>query len=205
MSDPVSEDEAVAACECKLGETAWKYDRMELLAEVGNKWATSPDDGGISTSSLQRDYNREIIKSAAREADMTLLDGEAENFRRLLRAEKGVDTASKTEAMQRLTDGGVDAKSLENSLVGETTVHQHLTKCLGLEYNRPTPTQESSIAKIQQAKRQYEGNVEDALRQQNLEAETSRISVSTNVVCKHCESIYDAGAFISDNGCDCLD
>lgn len=124
-----------AACDCKLGRVADKWDLHPATRALVTAW----QDDGESLRSLAGTFNRRLLGRAMAEGGTTPLDGEVGNYYRLLTGDD-VSRGMVTQAEHRLAEYGVDVDSIRDDFVSYQTVNRHLKDCVGLrEADRTDP------------------------------------------------------------------
>jgi DNA-binding transcriptional ArsR family regulator len=189
-------------CECKVGESCWKAQLPGVPFEIGEYWGGDGDSDQKSIRELTEYLNRRFIKKFAEDAGVALIEGEAENYRRLLTADD-VDEGTREEARGKLDREGVDVDSLEAALVTQPTVYRHMTTCLGLEHERPELSHDEAEQRIGGALDRLRNTVLATLRQLGYEEDVESASIGVNVVCAHCGDVYDVFQYLSRRGCRC--
>lgn len=199
----VQQQQQSATCQCKVAETAWAYRLSGLPQELGEYWGTDKDDHDRqSITDITAYLNRMTIEAACEQAGMDLIDGEAENFRRLL-MDDDVDSGTQEEARGKLTRHGVNVDVLEDNLVAPATVYRHLTKCLGLEHQREALTPDSGIRRVSDSRDHLKSVVRGTLDRLGHGPAVDSVTVGVKVTCAHCGRVHDAFRLIEEAGCDC--
>ena len=120
---------------CKVGTIAETFELSDLDATLRERWTAGEDRSGVRELA---DYvNTRFLRSALQGGHEGTLEGEAENYYRLLTDDE-VSRGVRTEARGRLRDRGVDVEALEERFVSHQTVYRHLTDCLGASRSPPS-------------------------------------------------------------------
>lgn len=192
-------------CTCKVGEVAWRIDEPNLPHELGDYWTPDDESERWTVREMTTYLNRLVVEKFCQSANFELVEGEADNYRRLLRSEGDVDEGTREEARGKLSRQGVDVEALEDSFVGTSTVYRHLQNCLGHEFERPDFTTRDAIDRTGVAIDTCRNTISGALSRLDFdEDEISSLTLSAQVSCPHCTEIYDIFEFINNDGCDCL-
>lgn len=199
----MSEDES-PYCTCKVGDVAWRIDEPGLPQELGEYWTPGDDSERWTVREITAHLNRLVVETFCRCVDFELVDGEADNYRRLLRGESDVDAGTRAEARGKLSRHGVDVDALEESLVGTSTVYRHLQNCLGHEFERPDVTTQAAIDRTGVAIDTCRNTISGTLSRLDFDEEDIRsLTLSATLSCRHCHHVYDVFEFIDNGGCDC--
>lgn len=185
-----------------MGRTLAEWD-LDLGDEMGRRWS----EGEVSLRSLEREINVAVLRAAAREAGMAPIDGEAENFYRVL-TDEGVTSGTRIQARHRLENAGVDVEALESAFVSHQTVYNHLTGCLGVERDDgdrdPTTALEDRVRPMQTRMEAVASDVVAGLRSNGeVVVGDFDVFVDVSVACNDCGTRRELGEFVDERGCDC--
>lgn len=163
-------------CSCKVGRSASGYDIEGLDTELVERWIGEESD---SLRDLEAYVNTQLVRAALEVAGETVIEGEAENYYRLL-TDDGTSEGNRTEARRRLERQGVDTDRLLSSFVSHQTIHTHLRNCLEVTYERSMDPDE----RVENAEQFVQG----------LQSRTERITTGTLEQLRDAD-IYDLSEF----------
>ena len=186
-------------------------EEYELGEEFGAKlealW-TAEGDERESLRSLADRFNRRLLESAMANANMSSLDGEADNLYRLLTSDK-VSGGAQLEARNRLAQNGVDVDRLETDFVTYQAIRTYLKNHRGAEYEQKNEQQriESIVTAIQRLISRLESvtgtNLTKLRDSRRLTLGEFRVFVRVDVLCEECGNQYGAVELLQRGGCDC--
>ena len=191
----------------KIVQLLVDYDLEDLGDDLIRRWTAS--ENRSSLRELAKDINKIILSQHMREAGMDPVEGEAENFYRLL-TDEGVTPGSYTQAKRRLERRGINVEELIDDFVSRQAVHTYLTNYRNATY----PTRSEDRLKRD---REYLSNMKRRNRtitENKLQAlvETDRLNLGEftvvldlQVFCEDCQSQYDMVELLERAECDCED
>lgn len=192
----------------KVGELIEKYDLgKEYGTELEMLW-TADGDERMSLRSLADRFNKHILETAMRDAGMPTLNGEVDNFYRLL-SDDDVSSGKQTEARNRLEQEHIDVKQLKKDFVTYQAIRSYLQNEREAEYNERSDSDRltSAVESIQRLKSRTGSVAEGTLsRLQNAGIITLgdfRIFVDVNVHCEGCDTQFGVVELLQDEGCNC--
>ena len=125
------------ASECKADAVIDNYD----LRNANERLLRQREHEDAGLRSLETYINQWILKRTMVEHGMTVLDGEEENYHRLLTDDNVMKTAD-SQARCELTEAGIDVDEVLADFVSYQTVRKHLNECLGEDTSKEyTPDQ----------------------------------------------------------------
>lgn len=190
----------------KVGRVLEQYGLDELREELPAKWL-GDSEPAQSLRELATELNIALVRRAMTEADVQLLDGEAQNIYRLLTADD-VSAGARTQQRNKLERTGVDVDQLERDFVTHQAIYTYLTKGLGIEKKTDTETDsvEKHTERIQRLRNRLQAVTADSLaelqRNELLSGGEFDVFVDVQVYCQECHEQYDITALLSD-GCAC--
>jgi len=153
-------------------------------------------------------FNKALLLAAIRDAGMDVVDGEAENYYRLL-TDEDVSAGRRVEARNRLEAAGVDVNALDADFVTYQAVRHYLTEVRGASYERGDGTdgvdhERSVIDRLQGRVERVVRDTVDRLRTAGrLSVGDYRVFVSVDVLCQDCGAQYTVGELLDRGHCDC--
>ncbi len=171
-------------------------------AELARSWRGE----GEPKRSLRElaDYlNCELLTAALRDAEVRPLDGEVENFYRLLTGD--ASSGQQTAAEAKLERYGVDVDQLRADFVSHQAVHTYLQR-QGVEPPTENADASDSVDTIQRTKGRLEAITKRALSDRvsgDDSASRFDVFVSVDVYCEACNSQYEATELLDGGGCNC--
>lgn len=196
-------------CSCKVGRVADRYELSSLNVELVERWVG--DEGGYSLRELEDYLNREVLRAALEDAGAEVLDGEVENYYRLLTDEE-TSAGARVQAERRLERQGVDPDQVTADFVSHQTIHTHLRNCLDVVYESDSDpeTRLDNARDFVQALQSRTGTVTENTLENLRDADVldlERFDVFTDVMvsCSSCGRVRPVGEVFEDGGCRCQD
>jgi hypothetical protein len=207
MADSNSSDSSETPRQTKVERLIAKYGLEGIGDELERRWI-GQDGERDSLRTLADVFNRRILTRTMADRDMDAIDGEVENYYRLL-TDDDVSQGTKTETVMRLRQQGVDVEALETDFVTYQAVRTYLQDIRGASYssNDTTPTIESVRTSFDRLIGRTTAVVEQKLRQfrssGRLTLGSIQVRTSVTVYCEDCETQYDVTTLLDRGGCDC--
>ncbi|EMA05432.1 rod-determining factor RdfA [Haloferax denitrificans] len=163
-----------------------------------------------SLRELEGDVNKRLIRAALDEAGAHVLDGEAENFYRLLTSDD-VTAGSRTDARNTLRERGVDVEQLEADIISYQSVYNYLKRHRNVERedddDDETDAAESGLATIRKLRSRLRTVTIDVI-DRLVKAEAVfigayEVEVDIRVTCTDCDTRMTPTALLSSGHCDC--
>lgn len=191
--------------ESKVLRLIREYERQSLGEELERLWTR--DENRWSLRELADHFNRELLRTALREAGMGGLDGEAANYYRLL-TDDSVSPGDHVEATRRLEQAGVDVERLRGEFVSYQAVRTYLKNHRNAEYEQATGDRVSREAEsIQQFSDRTEAIVQDKItrlqQREHITVGTPSVTVQLRVHCSDCNSQYSVDQLLDRGHCNC--
>ncbi|WP_436348498.1 rod-determining factor RdfA [Natronorubrum sp. FCH18a] len=191
----------------KVARLVDQYDLAELGAEIETEWTKEGADRR-SLRDLADYFNRELLRQILRNANVETLDGEVENFYRLLTTDSA-SVADRTRVRRRLEGEGIDVDQLESDFVSYQAIRTYLQKHRGVRYEA---TDGDPISQLQTAVEQLQNKLvavtESRLERVNdgtvLEIENPRVMVGVQVACTECGRQMNITELSDGTSCDCV-
>ena len=208
MSDDRDGEAATDAggCQCKVGRSASRYGLDDIDDRLVDRWI---GEGTDSLRELERFFNTAVVRGAVESAGETVLDGEAENYYRLLTDDETSD-GNRIEARRDLQRRGVDVEALTDSFVSHQTVHTHLRSCLDASYDRtldPEQRAENARAYVRSLQARTERITTETLTQLRdsgvHDLAAFSVHVDLLVTCEACGRVQPVADVFERGGCVC--
>ncbi|MFC6889333.1 rod-determining factor RdfA [Halorubrum trueperi] len=191
--------------ESKVAQLIRKYELEPLGEELEHLWTREADRWSLRA--LADRFNRELLRTAMREAGMADLDGEAANYYRLL-TDDDVTPGDRVEAVRWLERAGVDVERLREEFVSYQAVRTYLKTYRNAEYER---SEEDRVGREAESIRRFaartEAIVQDKItrlhRQGYLEIGSPTVTVQVQVYCSECDSQYSVDRLLDTGQCAC--
>jgi hypothetical protein len=206
-----SDDDSGARSRSKVARVVAEYDLDGIGDELERYWTCETDER-MSLRELAEYFNESLLGHVLQRNATSTLDGEAENYYRLL-TDDDVSSGKRVEATNRLERHGVDVERLQSDFVSRQAIHTYLTRERGATYEESRPSEadrvEDRIETISRLKSRLTAVAERALS--TLSESTDGLSgdaqvlVLVQVQCEHCDDQYPITEYLSDGGCDCQD
>lgn len=196
---------ASEAMSCKVDRIRDRYDLLNLDERLARRYDLGDE---VGVRDLEGYINTYVLRRAMSEAGMVSLDGEVENYHRLLTDDE-VSEFDREETVRELEDEGIDVESVLDDFVTYQTVRKHLNQCLDIDTSRPD--YEPSFADARQHLGKLSARVETVvdgtlsrLRDHDaLEIGDPETTVQIRVRCGDCGRLYDARQLLRHQRCSC--
>lgn len=206
MTNP---DGETAPC-CKVGAVTEAYGLDSLDATLRERWTAATNRSSVR--GLADYLNREILGAALRGSREGTLEGEVENYYRLL-SDDDVSLGVRTEAQGRLRERGVDVERIEDDFVSHQTVYRHLTDCLGIDRDdRPADDEtvvRDGIGTIRALQRRIEAvtrsTVDRLTRDDHVHVGDVDVLVDVTVTCRGCGEQLPLSESLAGYACECVE
>lgn len=191
---------------CKVGRVVRAYGLEALGVELERRW-TGQTGESASLRELQREFNRELLRVALADAGVVPIEGEAENFRNLLRG-SDVDKSRRVEATRRLENDGVDVEQLQDDFVSHQTIHNHLRNCRDVSVpDRHSDAEQRAASTIFGLRNRTAVITEQTLTQLGtsgvVSPSTFDVIVDIQAICDECGRSNDVGDLLETGACHC--
>ena len=189
---------------CKVDKVTDKYD----LQNADERLLRRREQEEAGLRALETYINTWILKRAMTEHGMTVLDGEEENYHRLLTSDDVMET-SRREARRELEQAGIDVDELLEDFVSYQTVRKHLNECLGEDTGEEyTPDVEDGrdtfAALAERVKNVVSRTINRFRRHDAVAIGEPDVIVSIKLRCGDCGRTHNLGAFLDDPRCACV-
>ena len=192
------------------GNRGCKIDRVcekRNLARVDEQLLERHENSGESLRDLEEYFNRRVLESALRDANVELVDGDTEHTFRLLTAD-AVSSGTEIEVRERLRRDGVDPDVVTDDFVSYQTIRTHLRDCLDRDTSNGsdlTPTDaKNTVLKLLSRTEIITERTLDRLRSAgNLTVGDADVTLSLRVACTECGEEYPFSRLIDRGGCEC--
>lgn len=190
--------------QCKVDSVRDQYDIYGLDDRLVHRYQNL--DEGVRQ--LETVINEAILRRAMEQNGMTVLDGEVENYYRLLTSDDVMDSARR-KAKRELHDADVDIEQVQQDWVSYRTVLKHLKTCLDVDTSRDeTPSIDKSRKRLAKAKSRMTtvmtNTLEHLAKYDEIEIDDPRASLRATVRCGWCNRRHDVDEFLSNGGtCPC--
>ena len=185
-------------------------DEYELGPGFGERlerrWTADADR--MSLRDLADLFNRRVLDAAMTRADMSMVDGEVDNFYRLLTGDD-VSSGMRTEARSRLDREGVDVDQLERDFVTYQAIRTYLREFRGAEYEQTSDAERvdavtDTIQRLRTRLRSVTTRSLEQLRDtERIALGGFRLFVDVEVLCEDCGAQYRVDDLLARGGCDC--
>ena len=194
----------------KVERVAREYSLDGLGDELVQRWAGEEGEQW-SLRELADLVNQRIVQAAQSQAGIHLLDGEAENFYRLL-TDDDVTAGMRTDARRSLMENGVNVDALEDAFVSYQSVYNYLTKHRGVSREaqqsaeRTVEREIESVRKLQARLQKVTTDVVDRWKRNDaVDLNEYDVEVDVRVTCPDCDVRLTPSALAEAAGCDCQD
>lgn len=190
----------------KVARLIEEYELDNLGAEMERLW-TAESDERRSLRDLAEIFNQKLLEKEMVDAGLETLDGEVQNFYRLLTG-SDVRKADQMRTQRRLEREGLDVDALIKDFVTYQAIRNYLKEVRGAEFtpNKQDPL-ERETENIQKLRGRVasvtEGKLELLREGNHLKIGTFRTFVDTNVICEDCGSQYEITELLDRGRCNC--
>jgi len=194
----------------KVSRLIREYDLDDGMGIRLEKLWTGNGDERMSLRSLADLFNKKLLETTMTNANMSTVDGEAENLYRLLTSDD-VSRGKYTEARNLLEREEVDVDRLEKDFVTYQAIRSYLQNERDAEYQERDAEDKltSSIESIQRLESRIRSVSDNTLTQlRNSSIITLgefRIFININVHCEDCETQSQVTELLRNGGCECND
>ena len=187
------------------------YGIAQLGDELVEAW-TAEKDQRQSVRELADVVNIRILDATLQEKTHGTVEGEAENYYRLLTADN-VSSASRLDAEHRLESAGVDVDQLTSDFVSHQAVYSYLTRDRGASHevtpSDPEERIEETLDSVNRLRNRLSAVTERSIKTlgdaEILSGTDVRASVLVRLDCTACGERYTLREFFDGRGCDCTD
>ena len=196
--------------ESKISQVISEYGMEDIEPELVDRWTRSEDR--YSLRELTDFFNERVLESAMKAAGMSSIEGEVENYYRILTDDE-VSSGVRTEARNRLERNGVDVGVVEGHFVSYQTINRHLKNERGIEYVKNDEDDEDVLEKGRQRLFSLQSRL-DVVTEKTLEQLRSKgvltlgefdVLVEVTITCSDCTSVYSLGDLLRSGRCNCTE
>lgn len=195
---------------CKIGRVIGEYDLKGMDETLERRW-TGQDGESASLRELQRAVNRRLITETLTDAGLPPVDGEAENFRRILTS-SDVSESRRVDARRRLESEEIGVDSLLADFISHQSVYNHLRNCRQVD----SPGEKSEDDRLAEVKSRVFGlqNRTELVTEQSLSQLVSHnilspdefdVVVDIQAVCEDCGRSSDIESLLTRGSCRCVE
>lgn len=189
----------------KVARLLTTYDIEPLGEELEALWTA--DEDRQSLRDLADYFNRQLLRAAMRDAGMTVLDGEIDNYYRLL-GDDDVSPGDRVEARRRLEREGIDVEQLEDDFVTYQAIRTYLTQYRDAEYQGTSgdriDREADSIRRFtERTESIVQGKIDQLKNANELDVGNPNVSVTVGVYCAACETRYAVNELLNRGHCEC--
>lgn len=205
-----SQDDTDARPSSKVARLIDEYELGPAFGErLERRWTADGTDR-MSLRDLADLFNRRLLEAAMTRAEMSMVDGEVDNFYRLL-TDDDVSSGMRTEARSRLDRESVDVDQLERDFVTYQAIRTYLREFRGAEYEQASDadrieTVTDTIRRLRTRLRSVTTRSLEQLRNTGrITLGEFRLFVDVEVLCEDCGAQYRVDDLLERGGCDCED
>jgi hypothetical protein len=191
----------------KIERVADRYGLTGLGDELTERW-TGDSGERESLRTLAEDVNRRLVAAALDAAGVHTVDGEVENYLRILTSDE-VTEGTRTEVRKALAAEGVDVERLRADIVSYQSVYNYLVDHRGV--TRSDESDEGSperglrtIRKLQSRAQTVTATIVDRLVSNDV-VSLGRydVTVDVRVTCLDCDTRFTPTRLFSERRCEC--
>lgn len=190
-------------CDCKIGTVVGKRGLQDVHDGLVSRW--EGENESSSLRDLAQFFNEQVIESALGDTGYSPLDGEVENYYRLLTgdASRGMET----QARSQLAEKGVDVDELESDFVSYQTVNRHFENCLERDRAQPDESggRDRASDRLFALRSRTEAVTEQTIRElrnrEDFALGEFDVLVDVSVRCSDCGHISSLDRLLDAGGC----
>lgn len=193
--------------ESKVARLIAEYDLDGIGAELEALW-TREDDERKSLRDLATHFNRALLESALRDADIDTLDTDPDRtYERL--AGEGATAGVRTETRVHLERNGLDVDALEADFVSYQAIRSYLEDWRGAEYESISDEAKlqkdlETIRRLQNRTRSVTtSRIEQLGTTGRLDISDFEVVLDVGVLCQDCGTRYSVSELFDQGGCRC--
>lgn len=196
--------------ESKILQVINEYGMEDIEPELVERWTRSKDR--YSLRELSEFFNERVLESAMMAAGMNPIEGEVENYYRILTDDE-VSSGVKMEAKNRLERHSVDVEAVQGHFVSYQTINRYLKNERGVERVRDDQEDEDVLEKGQQRLFSLQTRLV-AVTEKTLDQLRSRgaltlgefdVLVEVTITCTDCKTVYSLGDLFLSGQCNCTE
>jgi hypothetical protein len=207
-SEPVDHADTDKLPNSKVARLLDSYDLGDAFGDRLQRLWTAEGDHRMSLRDLADLLNERVLEAAMIDAGMRPIDGEVENFYRLL-TDSEVSSGNRTEAKRELEQNGIDTEGLERDFVTYQAIRSYLQDYRGVTYQQQNDTGRAqdaiqTLQRLQSRTRSVsERNISQLESAGELSVGESRVSVNLSVFCTDCNTQYELRELVEAGSCEC--
>ena len=191
----------------KVARLIDQYELEGVGTKLEAEW-TKEEADRRSLRDLADYFNRELLRNALADAGVATIDGEIDNFYRLLTAESA-SSGDRTRVRRRLEQEGVDIDQLQSDFVSYQAIRTYLQTHRGASYE---PDEGERVERLQTAvtrlKNRLTSVTESRIERVNgseIDIENPNVIANVQVVCTDCGRQFSVKELTENTSCDCRD
>jgi len=207
MTSNDGDSEVDGRANSKVARLIEKYDLgADYGSQLEERW-TANGNLRESLRDLADRFNRRLLRAALDGADISTVDGEVDNFYRLL-TDDNVSSGNRTEARGRLERNGINVDELERDFVTYQAIRSYLTDIRGAEYERDSTDTasraEDVVGRLRSRTRSVAAqNLERLVESGDVDIGEFTTLVSVDVFCEECGTKYEFSELVESGACQC--
>jgi len=192
----------------KVSRLIDEYDLARIGTELETRWTRT--ENRSSLRDLADYFNKELLKAALTGSGSDLLDGEVENFYRLL-TDDSVTSGVRQQARNQLDQKGIDPAKLENDFVTYQSIRTYLKNHRDASAPNTGSSPKSRIERKRSTIQRLGSRLTDVTEQSLRELATASIItlgefdviVTIRVHCTGCGTQQSISNLLTNRGCEC--
>lgn len=195
----------------KVERVIESYGLDALGEELERQWL-GVDRERQSLRKLADYFNQQVLNAVLDDAEGLTIDGEIENFYRLLTVDE-VSASARTQAETKLSRFGIDVEMLRQDFVSHQAIHTYLTDVREAKLPEEEPSTDAAIQSRQETILRLRNRLV-AVIERSLESlqEAGHLSlgsfdamVSVTVYCNDCGGSYELTDLLRRRACECAE
>jgi rubrerythrin len=193
-------------CECKIGSVSKAINQPDLPNKIGHQY----QNNDLSLRQVAKWFNIEVLKTRLESSGMNLLDGEADNFYRLLTDEE-VSQGNNIQMRNKLEKHGINPDELVSQFVSYQTINRHLKNCLNLSTKKENKSNKNRVETARHRLQALENRNEQVVKKTLEELDNTEkftltqpeVIINISVVCSKCGTHSQLDELLNNEGCNC--
>lgn len=191
----------------KIERLQRKYDLPELGERLEREW-TGKAGERTSLRDLTDQVNRLVLGRAIAQTDLDLVDGEVDNYYRLL-TDDDVSSGNRVEAETLLEQAGVDVSEILRDFVSHQSIYTYLTndRDASLPNTEPRAQIENDLERLARVQGRLETLVQETvdrhLAGEDDDGRGYEVLLNVGLICEQCNREQDLETLLTEGGCEC--
>lgn len=189
----------------KVARLLDEYNLEDLGDELEQSWTAETDRRSLRE--LADYFNHKLLLRKLEEANAQPLDGEVENFYRLLTADS-VSSAERTRVRRQLERDGIEVDALKSDFVTYQAIRTYLKEFRDAHYRQtdtdPIDREKQNLQNLRgRTVAVTEGKIRQLRKNDEIALGEFQTLVNMQIVCKECNTQLEVFDLLDRGGCEC--